>query len=511
MAMVLVVANAALANHPGSSGFLIDGNIADPGTAQFGDLSGSAKELGPINESTTKLGVIHNDGLPTLGLSNPNGQVDLKNVWFATSTVNDVDWLYFAWERDSTNGSGVLAIEFQQSAAPAACNYSLSSASLIANCNPWDNRQTGDFLLVWDQVGGKIQISKRVFNGTSFGAPVVLGVHEAAATLSADTSKGEAVVDLATVFPNDPTSCFSIANVIPGTITGNSDSADYKDTVLANIAGNISISNCGSITINKETIPDGAAGSFEFNQDVEGSDDFSLSDDGSKVFSDVLAGDYEVSENVPTGWNLTDISCTGGSVLVGADADFDTGDTAVSITLAAGDDVECTYTNTAQTGAIEITKTRKHAADGAGDHAHAGVTFTITGGDLPAAGQSVTTGDDGKACLDGLSLGNYTVDETVPSGYSSDDASKDVSVTELASCDDEDGQATVAFHNTPLTDVLVQAESQVEGGTVSSISCVDEADTSIGQDGLPTLVDPAEVDANDLAPGTYVCTIVIDP
>ncbi len=334
------------------------------------------------------MGVIHNDGLPTLGLSNPNGQVDLKNVWFATSTVANIDWLYFAWERDSTNGSGVLAIEFQQSAAPAACNYTLSAASLIANCNPWDNRQTGDFLLVWDQVGGKIQISKRVFNGTSFGAPVVLDAHKAAATLSADTSKGEAVVDLATVFPNDPTSCFSIANVIPGTITGNSDSADYKDTVLANIAGNISISNCGSITINKETIPDGASGSFEFNQDVEGSDDFSLSDDGSKVFSDVLAGDYEVSENVPTGWSLTDISCPTGSVLIGADADFDTGDTTVSITLAAGDDVECTYTNTAQTGAIEITKTRKHAADGTGDHAHAGVTFTITGGDLPA-GRSV--------------------------------------------------------------------------------------------------------------------------
>jgi hypothetical protein len=51
--------------------------------------------------------------------------------------------------------------------------------------------------------------------------------------------------------PEDPTDCFSI--VIPETITGNSDTADYKDTVLADIAGSISISNCGSITIEKET------------------------------------------------------------------------------------------------------------------------------------------------------------------------------------------------------------------------------------------------------------------
>lgn len=509
MAMMMVVANAALASHPAGSGFVIDGNVADAGAAAFPDQSGNSKELGPVNESTTKLGVIHNDGLPTLGTSNPNGQVDLKNVWFATSTVGSTDWLYFAWERDSTTGSGVLAIEFQQAAAPAACDYSSTTATLIATCNPWDNRQEGDFLLVWDQVGGKIQISKRVFNGTAFGAPDVLDEHEAAATLSSDTSKGEAVVDLATVFPDDPTDCFSVANVIPGTITGNSDQADYKDTVLADIAGDISISNCGSITIKKETVPDGAAEEFEFSQNVDGTDDFSLSDGESEVFSEVLAGTYDVSETAVDGWLLTDISCSGGSVQIGDDDDFDDGDTDVEITVEADETVECTFTNTAQTGAIEITKTRKHAATGSGDYAHAGVEFTITGGDL-AQGVSVTTGTDGKACLDGLALDDYTVTESVPAGYVSDDAAKEVSVTAVADCDDESGQAGVSFANMPLTDILVQVESQVVGGTKSSISCV-EGTTSIGQDGIPTMEGSVEVDVDDLEPGTYVCTIVIDP
>ena len=111
----------------------------------------------------------------------------------------------------------------------------------------------------------------------------------------------------------------------------------------------------------------------------------------------------------------------------------------MSITLAAGDDVVCTYTNTAQTGAIEITKTEARCRR-SGDHAHSGVAFTITGGSLPEAGKSVVTDSSGKACVDGLSLDDYTVAGTDPTGYASDDDSKDVSVTELASCEDEDGQ-----------------------------------------------------------------------
>lgn len=83
-------------------------------------------------------------------------------------------------------------------------------------------------------------------------------------------------------------------------------------------------------------------------------------------------------------------------------------------------------------------------------------------------------------------------------------------MTAVADCEDEEGQAEVAFANMPLTDLLVQVESQVAGGTKSSISCV-EGTTSIGQDGIPTMEETVEVDVDDLEPGTYVCTIVIDP
>jgi len=54
-------------------------------------------------------------------------------------------------------------------------------------------------------------------------------------------------------------------------------------------------------------------------------------------------------------------------------------------------------------------------------HPHAGVDFTITGGELPAGGTVVTTDADGIACLDGLVFAtDYVVTESVPAGYISD-------------------------------------------------------------------------------------------
>ena len=60
--------------------------------------------------------------------------------------------------------------------------------------------------------------------------------------------------------------------------------------------------------------------------------------------------------------------------------------------------------------------------------------FTITGGELPAAGTEVTTGADGRPASTGYAgsaaPGDYTVTETVPAGYVSDDAEKTVTVSD---------------------------------------------------------------------------------
>ena len=144
--------------------FNIDGNVPDAGTTELSDLTGNVKELGPLNSNTTKIGVIHKDAVPTLDLTNPNGQVDLRRAWLDTEREAGKDWLYFAWERDANSGSGFIAYEFMQNPAPAACAYDTATdAQLIASCNPWANRKAGDFLILWDQQGGSKDLYLRVW------------------------------------------------------------------------------------------------------------------------------------------------------------------------------------------------------------------------------------------------------------------------------------------------------------------------------------------------------------
>jgi hypothetical protein len=173
------------------------------------------------------------------------------------------------------------------------------------------------------------------------------------------------------------------------------------------------------------------------------------------------------------------------------------------------DRVDCTYTNRLRQGAIVVTKTRKHAADGAGDHPHGGVSFTVNGV------TKQTDATTGQACFDGLTWDGtgtlYDVVESVPTGYVSDDPdnTKSVLVDHNATCTGGGGN-TVSFHNTPLTDLSISINSQVDGGTASSVSC-----TNGGPNGSTEANGDGTFNANNLQPtavgSEIVCTIVIDP
>ncbi|MGH9251747.1 MAG: prealbumin-like fold domain-containing protein, partial [Acidimicrobiales bacterium] len=290
----------------------------------------------------------------------------------------------------------------------------------------------------------------------------------------------------------------SAGNVVPtimgATVTFDIDNADdVLDCTYTNRAR-------GSITVVK--ITDDGFGSFDFTSNTLDPPAFTLTTTApgvpgqdSRLFGDLTPGTYDVAETVPAGWNLVSATC-------------DDGSDPASIGLSAGEDVTCTFHNARERGAIEITKTRKHAAAGSGDHPHAGVTFTITGGELPAGGTTVVTNANGQACLDGLLLssfaGAYTVTETVPAGYVADgDTAKTVSVTTESTCGDGN-EATVSFSNTPLTDLSVSVNSQVDGGTASTIDC-DGVTASTGPNGDGSLT------RLNLPPGTYTCVVVIDP
>jgi hypothetical protein len=69
---------------------------------------------------------------------------------------------------------------------------------------------------------------------------------------------------------------------------------------------------------------------------------------------------------------------------------------------------------------------------------------------------------------------------------------------------------SISFSDTPLTNITATATSQVTGGTQSTITCVNSSNANVGNSPQGP-GGSVSVAANGLMPGTYTCTIVIDP
>lgn len=295
MSLLPTVASAQVPNCPFSAAlgcFAIDGTITDASNSGVAgalitddSIKTGNKELGPVNGSHTKVGVIHATQPPpaVLGLTSINSQTDLLKVYTQTArdTTGDI-WYYFGWTRGSANGSGFISVEFNQNKAPAACDYTLSQASLIAGCNPWKNRMQGDFMILWDQNGNSLTIIKRIFDevngqvvlpacptgwpGNAAVADTAFCVRILASNVLAsygagDFSRGEMSINLSEEVFGESGACKNFANIIPNTVTGNSDTADYKDTVLRDFPD---ITNCGTVTVTKVTSPAGLTDEFTY-------------------------------------------------------------------------------------------------------------------------------------------------------------------------------------------------------------------------------------------------------
>ena len=113
----------------------------------------------------------------------------------------------------------------------------------------------------------------------------------------------------------------------------------------------------GTITVVKDSVPDGPT-PFNFTASAPSTPtSFTLDDDGSptplpnsQTFTDVPAGGpYTITETPAAGFTLTAISCIGGQTVT------DLANGQVAITFSAGDAVVCTFVNTQQ-GSITIVK-----------------------------------------------------------------------------------------------------------------------------------------------------------
>jgi hypothetical protein len=476
------------------------------------------------NDDSYKGGVKEDTVCPdeTTG-SIPNNKSDLLtfHVYEEAGTGGHPGFLNLAWSR-VTDPAGTTLMDFEFNQSETDCTV-----------GPNKVRTAGDLLIEYaiDQGGARAEISGRFWTGTAWGpvvdlddgtdcggGPCAVGTINTSPIPAAESDGlistgqlaprtfGEAQLDLRLIF--DAGECASFGSAMLKSRSSDAFTSQLKDFIAP---VGIDLQNCGNVIIRKQTDPDEDPNTTlfgytkSFNTDPTSPNTFQLTDDGVQDYNNtVLFGSgYTVTENViPANWEFVSLDCSASS----AGTTFLVNGTTVTFSIDSDTDVlDCTYTNRLNQGAIKITKDRKHAAAGPGDHPHSGVDFVITGGGLPAGGTTVTTDANGVACLGGLAFASYTVTESVPAGYVSDDAEQTVTVDNAASCvDDPYGGESVAFHNTPLTDLTVSVNSQVDGGTASTIDCgAGIVSTGPNGDGSTSRL--------NLPPGTYTCVVVIDP
>lgn len=287
-------------------------------------------------------------------------------------------------------------------------------------------------------------------NGTWNGGAAVTGMVVASnnvvrCTFINTLKKGHITVHKVTN-PAGDSSTFSVTASGSGAITGNatrsiSTAADvtyevvygtYGVTEAAATGWSPSYSNCanivvndnnpnptctitntklGSLTIVKDAQPNDAQ-DFGFTTSGNGLSSFSLDDDSdatlsnTKVFSNLSPGSYSVTEGSTPGWQLTGLICSTNN--------YTTNNSQVSVTLAAGQNTTCTFTNT-KLGSLSGVKYEVNADKSIVTPASGWLITLLKDG--VSTGLTQTTGANGSYSFGNLLPGNYSVSETMLGGW----------------------------------------------------------------------------------------------
>lgn len=199
----------------------------------------------------------------------------------------------------------------------------------------------------------------------------------------------------------------------------------------------------GSLTVIKTVVGSPPATDWQFTTSFAGS--FTLpAAGGQRLFEDLEAGSYTVTETAVSGYTAA-VSCDDGT----------SGSDSVTVTLDAGENVVCTFTNTAvtpSTGSVTIIK------EVAGSPPAAPWAFSGTLGNftLPAGGGSQT--------FDDVPAGSVTVTETAVGGW-----------TAAVSCDNgASGSNSVSFDLQADQSVTCTFTNTAQAPTTGSITVVKE-------------------------------------
>ena len=294
----------------------------------------------------------------------PGNKSDLLRFYVAHEIVEDAgverDFLYLGWVRANSLGSANMDFEFNQ------------SKSLSAN-DVTPVRTPGDMLITFGFSGNGGQVGLGMSRWTATGpceassttpcwGPVIplSGSAEGSVNPSPvfdpiagvtlpELTFGEAAIDLtsAGVFDRDTCQTFGAAYV--KSRSSDSFTSSLKDYIEPQ---DISVSNCSTLTIRKDAIPDDAQDFTFLATGGPSPQSFDLDDDGSgsnalpasRTWETPMTGPASVTEVAATGWDLTAITCQGDATVARDAGGNPTGE--VSFELSKGAGVDCTFTNT---------------------------------------------------------------------------------------------------------------------------------------------------------------------
>jgi hypothetical protein len=493
---------------PGSTFDAGDGNlILDPVSetdwASFPDASTrKADQPSGQNDDSFGQGTAENDPVPSIvSGSIPPNKSDLTNFYVASEKTGSTTFMYLAWSRvQDPSGTTNMDFELNQSSTLSSngvtpvrsvgdilIKYDLSNGGSnpvlgwhrwITTSNPGADCEAGNRSPCWDKVHA---IAGSAFEASINNSGAVDNLR--GGTYSTRTF-GEAAIDMVAAGIFQPGQCISFGSAYLKSRSSDSFTAAIKDFVAPK---SISVANCGGIIIRKVTLPAGGTGFSYTSTGGLNPSTFSLDDGGSRSYTNQLAGSYTVTESNPgPTYALTGLACTvtgtGGSTTTP-----NIGNRTVSINLAAGDTVDCTFTNSLQVGAINI-----HKADDTGASLQ-GAVFTLYNDAAPVGGTrgaedtitslTCTTNASGNCSISNVVIGNYwVVETTTPTGYTT---APDQAVTVTAG-----GTLPLSFVDPREFTVIVLVCRESDNTLYRSTVTVDGVNkTSLGSGGGGTITD----------------------
>jgi hypothetical protein len=260
----------------------------------------------------------------------------------------------------------------------------------------------------------------------------------------------------------------------------------------------------GTINFIKQTV--GGNGSFDYISDLPGGN-FSLATAGGtsppQSFANVPPGVYSVTETVPSGWDLTDLSCTdpdGGTT-------WDVATGIVTLDVDAGENFDCIYENTRH-GTLIVEKQTLPDGDPASFEFTGDLAGNLSDGQqLSASGNFVSAVGSEEVVLAGWDLTNIVCsgasNSTVMIGATSEFVPGDTSILVLPAPGET---VSCVFTNTKPSSITVVKHITATGPATQNFEFASNTFPSPDDSFILSPADEATDDQRsitDLIPGVY--------